>query len=399
MTTTATPLPPAWAALAEPWERSERRAGLADSTLRKRRKHLARIAGAIPDPLTATTADLAAWFRAQNWQPNTATAVRSSVRTFYAWAAARGLVESDPALYLSKLRTDEARPLGSRGPLPVPVPTAWEHPLRLYARHLRALGRSEMTVHLRVRHLAAFARYLDGGAPFAATFYDLVEYLAGMEVAAETRRSVRATLRSFYGWALEDGHVETDPARRLPIPRRSPSQPHPASDAAIRIALAAASPRERLMLRLAAEAGLRRAEVAQVHTRDLIEDAGGWSLIVKGKGARVRVVPLPHGLAALLRGLPEGWVFPSIQSSGHLTPAAVGKQVAALLPEGVSMHALRHRFATRAYEVDRDVFTVQQLLGHSSPETTRRYVAIDSDHLRSTVDTLASRSALTRSGQ
>ncbi|WP_206673555.1 tyrosine-type recombinase/integrase [Pseudactinotalea terrae] len=395
-TTTTAYLPPAWSALVDPWERAELRAGRAASTLRKRRKHLSWIAADLADPLTATTADLAAWFRGQNWRPTTATAVRSSVRTFYAWAAARGLVDTDPALYLSKLRTDEARPLGSRGPLPVPVPTTWEHPLRLYARHLRALGRSEMTVGLRVRHLAAFARYLEAAEPFAATFYDLVEYLAGMEVAAETRRSVRATLRSFYGWALEDGHITTDPARRLPIPRRSLSQPHPASEEAIRYALAAADPRERLMLRLAAEVGLRRAEVAQVHTRDLLEDAGGWSLVVKGKGARVRVVPLPAGLAAELRALPQGWAFPSIQSDGHLSPHAVGSLVARLLPQGVSMHALRHRFATRAYEIDRDVFTVQQLLGHSSPETTRRYVAIDADHLRSTVDTLDARSSLRR---
>ena len=53
------------------------------------------------------------------------------------------------------------------------------------------------------------------------------------------------------------------------------------------------------------------------------------------------------------------------------------------------MHALRHRFATRAYELDHDVFAVQRLLGHARPETTQRYVATTEDRLRSTVDRLA----------
>lgn len=392
--TPRTPVPPAWAALLDPWEHAEADDGRAPATLAKRRKHVAHAAAALPDPLTLTAADLAAWFRAQDWQPNTATAYRSTLRSLYGWAVAAGLADDNPALYLSRVPLTQARPLGSRGPLPEPIPAAWEHPLRLFTRHLRAIGRSEETVRLRVRHLCAAARTLHPLAPFEVGPYDLLDYLAGLSIAAETRRSIRATLRTFYAWAHQDGHVSPDPAARLPIARRGSHRPHPASEDVIRRAIAAAIPRDRLMLRLAAEAGLRRAEVARVHTRDLVEDSGGWSLLVNGKGNRVRVVPLPAGLAAEVRALPPGWVFPSIQSAGHLSPAFVGKRVRELLPAGVSMHALRHRFATRAYEIDRDVFTVQQLLGHASPETTRRYVAIDAEHLRNTVDTLAARSSL-----
>jgi integrase len=391
---TPNPLPAAWAALADPWEHSERVAGRAAATLNKRRKHLAHLADDLPDPLHLTAGDLAAWFRGQDWQPNTATAYRSTLRGLYGWAVAAGLADDNPALYLSRVSLSAARPLGSRGPLPEPIPAPWEHPLRLFTRHMRAIGRSEETVRLRVRHLCAAARVLHPLTPFDVSPYDLLDYLAELTIAAETRRSIRATLRTFYAWALEEGHVSSDPAARLPIARRGSHRPHPASEDAIRRAVVAATPRDRLMLRLAAEAGLRRAEVAGVHTRHLVEDSGGWSLLVNGKGGRQRVVPLPGGLAAELRSLPSGWVFPSIQSTGHLSPAFVGKRVRELLPDGVSMHALRHRFATRAYEIDRDVFAVQQLLGHASPETTRRYVAIDDEHLRRTVDTLAARSDL-----
>lgn len=149
-----------------------------------------------------------------------------------------------------------------------------------------------------------------------------------------------------------------------------------------------ARPRERLMLRLAAECGLRRAEIAGIHSRDLVDDLLGWSLVVHGKGDRDRVVPLPVAIALELRAQPEGWVFPG-DDDGHLSPRWVGRVTARLLPEGWTLHTLRHRFATRAYAVDRDLLTVQTLLGHASPVTTRRYVALPDDALRRTVDAVA----------
>lgn len=59
------------------------------------------------------------------------------------------------------------------------------------------------------------------------------------------------------------------------------------------------------------------------------------------------------------------------------------------MPAGVSMHKLRHRFATRAYAVDTDLLNVQALLGHASTGTTRRYVALPKAGLRRTVLTAA----------
>lgn len=142
------------------------------------------------------------------------------------------------------------------------------------------------------------------------------------------------------------------------------------------------------MLRLSAEAGLRRGEVAQVHTRDLVEDLDGWSLRVHGKGGRERVVPLPAALAVELRRLPAGWAFPG-DCGGHLSPRWVGTVVARLLPAGYTMHTLRHRFATRAHDVDGDLCVVQELLGHANINTTRAYVAVDRRKLRRTVESAA----------
>ena len=94
---------------------------------------------------------------------------------------------------------------------------------------------------------------------------------------------------------------------------------------------------------------------------------------------------VPRTQAVELRALPFGYVFPGDQD-GHLSPAWVGKLVARLIPDEHTMHALRHRFATRAYSFERDVLVVQELLGHASPVTTRRYVRVPSADLRRTVE-------------
>jgi integrase len=91
----------------------------------------------------------------------------------------------------------------------------------------------------------------------------------------------------------------------------------------------------------------------------------------------------------MLARMPEGYVFPG-QDDGHLSPRYVGKLLATLLPEGWTMHTLRHRFATRAYALRSDLLLVQEMLGHASPTTTRRYVEYDRARMRAVVEELAS---------
>ena len=149
------------------------------------------------------------------------------------------------------------------------------------------------------------------------------------------------------------------------------------------------------MLRLAAEAGLRRAEVALVRTSDVFITGGTAQLVVHGKGGKQRIVPISNELAEQVRRgaaghTPEtaaygwgtsGWLFPD-SAGGHLTPAWVGAIVANALPDGYTMHTLRHRFATRAYRGTRNLRAVQTLLGHASIATTERYTAVDDDEIR-----------------
>ena len=148
------------------------------------------------------------------------------------------------------------------------------------------------------------------------------------------------------------------------------------------------------MITLAAEAGLRRAEIALVARPDVIDERAGTSLIVHGKGRRERTVPLTSAAAAAVARQfdhvsPEiPWLFPSKgrYSDTHLQPVRVGELVNEALPGSWSAHTLRHRFATEAYRSSRDLLLVQTLMGHSKPETTAIYVGLDTAEARSVVD-------------
>lgn len=272
--------------------------------------------------------------------------------------------------------------LGERG-----IIVSWSSAIEDYLTYLQAACAPEPTCRTRRDHLRLVAQRV-AGDPFTRDPGPLLEWFAGLSVAPETRRSRRTSVRAFYRWAVESGRTPHNLGETLPPVRATPPRPRPVPDRVYAEALMKAAGRTRLMIRLAAEIGLRRAEVAKVHSADLVEDLTGWTLAVRGKAGKPRDVPLPSGLATDLRARPAGWVFPGADE-GHLSPRWVGTLVARALPEGWTMHKLRHRFATRAYAVDRDVFAVQELLGHASPATTRAYVAVPRDSLRRTVEAAA----------
>jgi integrase/recombinase XerC len=266
------------------------------------------------------------------------------------------------------------------GPAPRPLPPAWAHLIEGYLTAEAGAGRSPATCATRRAHLAHMARGLRS-APHRVTEASLLAWFGrNPRWSIETRRGYRNTAASFFAWARRADLLSTNPAAELPHIRAAVPAPRPAPDAAWFAALVAAEPRVRLMMRLAAEAGLRRAEIAQVHRRDLTTGPIGASLLVHGKGGKIRVVPVSDDLAAAIASA-AGWLFPG-DDEGHLSPRWVGKLIAATLPDHWTAHTLRHRFATRAYRGSRNLRAVQVLLGHSSVATTERYTAVDANEVR-----------------
>ncbi len=249
--------------------------------------------------------------------------------------------------------------------------------------YMESLGRARKTLLARRCHIRTLAVRVELAT---ATEDDVLElFRARNQYSAETLHQLHVSLRCFYRWAGRRGLVDNDPTLDIPGFKVPDGVPRPIDENSLHIALGRAQGKTRLALLLGAFAGLRIAEIAGLHS-DNITPLG---LIVTGKGGKTRRVPIHPILAPELDGI-VGWAFPSPRWPDQ--PAStewIAQRLKQVLPKPFTAHSLRHRFATRAYSTTRDLRVVQTLLGHTSADTTQRYVAIYDDELSAAVNLIA----------
>ena len=158
--------------------------------------------------------------------------------------------------------------------------------------------------------------------------------------------------------------------------------------------LAAAPPgRDRVLLQVAYGCGLRLAELLHLRLSD-IDSARMVIHVRQGKGAKDRLVPLSLRLLQELRAYwrqyrPRTWLFPGKKPDGTMTGSNVQRHLARVvkragLTKPCSPHTLRHSYATHLLEAGVDVLTLKALLGHTSLQTTARYLHISTQRLQQT---------------
>lgn len=215
---------------------------------------------------------------------------------------------------------------------------------------------------------------------------DLTEWLTTVGPSPSTRKNAADGARSLYRWATLTGITQNNPATDLPHIRVPRGMPRPTPDAVLRRGIERATRHtDILMLMLGSYGGLRVAEIAGLHTNDIL----GNQLRILGKGGHVRLVPISPLLKPLLEATPAGWCFPSDRNpTGHYKPASIGQRIHDLLDDGWSAHTLRHRFATEVYRATADLLALRELLGHVNVSTTQIYARVAQDKLTHAVDTL-----------
>ena len=266
------------------------------------------------------------------------------------------------------------------------MPKDWEHATTEFLEFKTAAGLAPSSLLTYWRRLRAFAIAI-ATPPELISQAQLVGYLASRK-GIETKRACRNLFTAFFSWFQAKGYRKDDPAASLPRIRKPQPHPRPCTDDMVTEALEQATREERLMLLLAATCGLRRGEIAQVHSADVITGTHGeHSLVVHGKGDKQRIVPLTEELAQEIAAA-NGYLFPG-RWGGHVEDSYIGKHVSRLLPPGYSCHKLRHRFATVAYTDSHDMLAVARALGHSSTDTTQAYVALPEEALRALMEAAA----------
>ena len=136
---------------------------------------------ALRTPWAAETAQLRDWLECLPVSASVGYTYRTSVRTFYRWAAATGRMANDPT---------EA--LGSRRAVRQPAPPAWEEAIQEFQRFLRAANRPATTIRTRTEQLTHLGRTIHHDDPWQVTPSDLVSWLARHGWGREARRRRRA---------------------------------------------------------------------------------------------------------------------------------------------------------------------------------------------------------------
>lgn len=257
-----------------------------------------------------------------------------------------------------------------------------------YQAALTRRGYADKTIRRRGTSLMLIATHLSPTTPWEWQPSDIDAFLDSRDLRPQSRYRWLSDLHIFYEWAIREGLTELDPTVLMDRPRLPRYQPRPIGEADLEVAISCAPPMMRAWLMLAAYAGLRASEVAAVERGDLLD--GDDLLIVHGKGSKERIVPVrPDVLEALRRhGLPgAGLVF--TRPDGTPWPGQKVSLYASRFLKGLgidaTLHQLRHRFATKAYQACSDIRVVQELLGHASPTTTAVYAAWDQRRARAAV--------------
>ncbi len=205
-----------------------------------------------------------------------------------------------------------------------------------------------------------------------------------------TMQQVVSALRFFYGVTLDKKWV----IEKIPYPKKERRLPEiPTREQLLRFLNAIPNIKHRAILTTCYAGGLRLGEVVRLRVAD-IDSEQMLIRIRKGKGRRDRLVPLSPTLQQLLRAYyrvqqPGVWLFPGMRGDAPISRRAVVSACQKAreqtgLRTHITVHTLRHSFATHLLDSGANIRTIQVLLGHHNINTTALYTHVSRTVLHAT---------------
>jgi integrase/recombinase XerD len=290
------------------------------------------------------------------------------------------------------------------------------HLIQRYLGELKILNRSRLTIRNIRNALKQMVRFLESeGLADLDQFnndililyqeeltYRLTE--KGKQLSARTREKYLCSIRGFITYLYDQDYLAADLSKAIKLPKQPKRLPKVILDAAeIKKILAAPNVqtndgyRNRIILEILYDTGIRAAEMAAVRTNDL-DLVNGYLTIRYGKGAKDRVVPISSRVCKLIttyllmirpvmiQGKDKGYLVLNRWGT-RMTPTAVWaivKRCAEVsgIKKNVTTHTSRHTCATHMLKNGAPIRHIQELLGHESLESTQIYTKVTINDLK-----------------
>lgn len=255
----------------------------------------------------------------------------------------------------------------------------------LMLREMELKGYSERTIKSYLGHMKRYTSYL-GTSPAEAGEVEVKRYLHHLISNQKQSRSyvnqTYSALKVFYDKVVKRPGV----VGQLPRIKQAKKLPVVLSiDEVNRLLNALTNLKHRTILTVIYSAGLRLAEVCHLKVSD-IDSSRMLIRVQQGKGMKDRYTILAKGTLHLLRLYwqayrPTDWLFPGQNVTQPIHSRSVQKMLKNALSKAgidkeVSVHTLRHCFATHLLEAGVDVYYIQKLMGHTSVKTTSIYLHV-----------------------
>jgi site-specific recombinase XerD len=253
-----------------------------------------------------------------------------------------------------------------------------------------------------IRSVRQFSAWLNR-SPATATAEDLRNYQLHLVDRGTSAISINTAITGlkFFFYITVDRPEVVAKMQSIHAPRRLPVVL--SREEAVRLIAASGNLKHQTALSVAYGAGLRVSEVVALKVGDI--DSQRMTLrIEQGKGGKDRFAMLSPVMLERLRFwwqvarsqgkmLQGGWLFPGLNpieplSCRQMNRAVHAAAIAAKIDKRVTMHTLRHSFATHLLEQKVDIRVIQVLLGHKKLDTTALYTQVASDILREVISPL-----------